>query len=195
MSSQGVRSGGTGPLRGRSMAKVQLRLPTAMPLSDPFGGTLGQADTAVVEEGRKGGQALHHVIHGLGDSTGRRELGLLGPHPPLQALDQRADAGLADDAAAFRRLEVEFTLDAEDRVDALHRLNGHRRPHGLGEIGQVLRRTWHRRGLSHEASVIGAGTMAIHIEGVEAGIGIDLEYLRSTRPGGPGGACRHGRAE
>ena len=64
-------------------------------------------------------------------------LGLLGPHPALQPLDQRADAGLADDAAAFRRLAVEFTLDGEDLVDALHRLNGHRRPHGLAEIGQL----------------------------------------------------------
>ncbi len=70
-------------------------------------------------------------------STARRELGPLGPHPALQPLDQRADAGLADDAAAFRRLAVEFTLDGEDLVDAPHRLDGHRRPHGLGEIGQL----------------------------------------------------------
>ena len=103
----------------------------------PFGGVVGQADAAVVEEGRKGGPALHHVIHGLGGSTARRELGPLGPHPPLQPLDQRADAGLADDAAAFGRLATELALDGEDLVDAPHRLDGHRCPHGLGEIDQL----------------------------------------------------------
>ena len=108
-----------------------------------------------------------------------RQLGAFGAHPALQTREQRRNVQRALGEPFERWLAVDLAFDVEDRIDALHRLERHRRDDGeraarLGsDVGEHEELTPCMRpagGLGDRPS-FAAGL----VEPVEAGIAIGLQ--------------------
>jgi hypothetical protein len=107
-----------------------------------LGRVVGDADPTIVEEARERVPALKHVVHRLGDIAVARELVRI---QGLELGHQRRDARAPHSEALVDGAAVDLALDVEDRVDALHRLEGERRNDRElatrlgGDVGKLVR--------------------------------------------------------
>ncbi len=92
-----------------------------------FGGVVAEANSAVVEEARESLPALENGVHGLGHFVVARELGGFLAYPGMEAGDERRALFLARGLASLGAEPIEGTLDLEQGVDTLDRLQRHRR--------------------------------------------------------------------
>ena len=160
-----------------------------------FGGVVGQADPAVVEEAGEGGPALEHVVHGLGDRRrGARGAARSRAHPGFELGDQRARRRSGATARRASALgAVDRALDVEDRVDALDRLERERRdrrrlgPRARSRRCRRARRTCAGACAQHSASVTGPRRAVGSVERAEAGIGVGLQDAGTSRRDGAAG--------
>lgn len=99
-----------------------------------FGGIVGEADSAVVEEAHEGVPTREAVGDGLGDvALGGDAIALLD-EPDMKRGDQGLDMFTPDDKAFLLRLAVYGSLELEDRVHALDGFSSDRR---FAEVRQI----------------------------------------------------------
>ena len=84
-----------------------------------FGGVVGQADTAIVEEAGEGIPTLEHVIHGAGDVRVARQFAAFLAHPRFERSDQWRGLFPANGEPPIGRQTVDGALDLEQGVDPL----------------------------------------------------------------------------
>jgi len=108
-----------------------------------------------------------------------RQPGALGAHPALQIREQRRNVQRALGEPFERRPAVDLTFDVEDRIDALHRLERHRRDDGerAARLGGDVGEHEELAPCMRPAGCLGDRTsLAIRlVEPVEAGIAIGLQ--------------------
>ena len=94
-----------------------------------FRRVVGEADPAIVEEPGEAGPVFgrERIVDGFGDLGMLRELCPLRPKPELQGRDQRGRARLSGFQTGGGVETGDLALDVEERIDALHRLEGDRR--------------------------------------------------------------------
>jgi len=149
-----------------------------------FGGVIGQADPAVVEEAGEGVPTPEHVVDGLGEVVVARQPGELGGEPCVQLGHERRTQFLAHSEPLGRVFAVNAALDIEQGIDPLHGLERDRIDHAgmiaaallagcAGDVGQfeeLAPRVGKAAGLEH-----GRTHATGSIELAVAAIGVSLQ--------------------
>jgi hypothetical protein len=89
-----------------------------------LGGVVAEPDATIVEEADEGRPSAQHVVDGLGQVAGARELVSRLVQPGLQLGDQWLAARLPNRLPLGGGKAQDLTLDGEDGVDANHGLQG-----------------------------------------------------------------------
>ena len=141
-----------------------------------FGGVVGHAQPAIVDEAREHLPALEAVVDRLGGLALAGELGAALVQEGMKLIDQRAAARMARGFALVGRQTVDLALDRKQGVDLRDRLDRDRcllQPCNLEELAPCMR----------PAADLGDRTRLARrlIEPVEAGIGIGLHRFGTGR--------------
>lgn len=87
-----------------------------------FGSVVGEANTAIAEEGREPFPALQHIVDWLGDPRAARQSCPLYPHPGLKFGGEKATFLPASFQTFVGDESVDLALDVKQDVDAFDRL-------------------------------------------------------------------------
>jgi hypothetical protein len=132
------RDHGRGPLAAAVTAREQPGLSAESDAAEhAFGGVVGQANPAVVEEPGERRPALEGVVQRLGEVVVTRQPSPGLEHPGVEVGDERGHDGLAVLQADGCRTPVHLPLGVEHPIDAPHRLSGEWRASDLGEFERL----------------------------------------------------------
>lgn len=108
-------------------AKVQLRLPNAMPLNARSAQLLVKQILSIIEEAGEVVPAPEHVVDRFQDLGRAREVFALTQQPDVHVLEKRLALFLAHGAPLAGAAAVDGALDLEQRIEASDRLQRDRR--------------------------------------------------------------------
>ena len=108
----------------------------------PFGGIVGQADPAILDEPSEPVPVIEQVLDRLDDGGRARQPRKLVTQPTLQSGQQRRAVLLSNEPAPIGTLAVDAALDVEQRVDSSlgpERTSNWIKPEGQGHRASLLR--------------------------------------------------------